>query len=92
MYFGSNRRTIRKVGNLFGTSVEYIKNFDPRQAMNNNFHNQNGDNVVTKNGADKLLLEMYERLLERVISLEKKLEKIHKLELNQRKINPTISN
>ncbi len=66
---------LEKLASLFGTSVEYIKNFDPRQAMNNNFHNQNGDNVVTKNGADKLMLEMYERLLERVIILEKKMEK-----------------
>lgn len=64
---------LEKLANLFGTTVDYIRNFDPRQAMNNNFHNQNGDNVVTKNGADKLMLEMYERLLERVIILEQKL-------------------
>ena len=39
--------------------------------MKNNFYNQNSNNEVGLNGAENLILEMYERIFERVIMLMK---------------------
>lgn len=41
------------------------------QTMKNNFFIQNSNNAVGLNGAENLILEMYERIFERVIMLMK---------------------
>ena len=41
------------------------------QTMKNNFFIQNSNNAVGLNGAENLILEMYERIFERVIILMK---------------------
>ena len=41
------------------------------QTMKNNFFIQNSNNAVGLNGAENLILKMYERIFERVIMLMK---------------------